>query len=228
MNITHTEKAKRISTDRIRTNLLRVPEHAAIAFLCRYMPMFISPNMLTLISLVASGIIFYGFWLAKSNPYFFGVSVLGFALQWFGDSLDGRIAYYRNIPRKWYGFALDMCMDWVSTIFICAGFYVYLPNEYKIIALFFLACYGAIMLLTLMKYQITGSYNIDSGLLGPTELRIGICAVLFAAMFYPNLIVVFAFVIVGVITIIDVVEFRTVLKLGDQRDLEEIEKKSRA
>lgn len=101
MNST-TEQVKRISADRQRTNLLRVPEQAAIAFFCRYMPPFITPDMLTFVSLVASGVIFYGFWLAKSDPFYFSVSIIGFALQWFGDSLDGRLAYYRNTPRKWY------------------------------------------------------------------------------------------------------------------------------
>jgi phosphatidylserine synthase len=41
----------------------------------------------------------------------------GFAINWFGDSLDGRIAYYRNTPRKWYGFALDCIMDWLSLVY---------------------------------------------------------------------------------------------------------------
>ncbi len=223
-----TEKEKRITSGRERTNLLRVPEQASIAFLCRYMPPFITPDMLTIISLVASVIIFWGFWLAKGNPYYFAVSIFGYALQWFGDSLDGRLAYYRNIPRKWYGFALDMSMDWISTVLMCLGFYFYLPDEYKIAAFLFLASYACIMILTLMKYKITDQYAIDSGLLGPTELRIGICGVLFASMFYPAVIVVFACCLIGIVTIIDVVEFRNVLKMGDQRDKEENAKRDQA
>lgn len=222
------EKEKRISADRKRTNLLRIPEQAAIAFCCRYMPPFITPDMLTATSLLASIIIFYGFWLAKDNSYFFAVSIFGFALQWFGDSLDGRIAYYRNIPRKWYGFALDMCMDWASTVLMGLGFYFYLPDEYKIVAFIFIACYAWIMILTLMKYKITGSYSIDSGLLGPTELRIGICIVLLVSMFYPAVLIGFACIIVSVVTVIDFIEFKNVLKLGDLRDKEENAKKGKA
>lgn len=226
-NITEAEKAKRISADRKRTNIMRVPEQAAIAFFCRIMPPFVTPDMLTMLSLVASLIIFYGFYLAKGNPYFFAISIAGFALQWFGDSLDGRIAYYRGIPRKWYGFALDMCMDWASTVLMGLGFFFYLSDEYKIVAFLFIACYAWIMILTLMKYKITGSYSIDSGLLGPTELRIGICLVLLASMFYPQILVFFACFIVAVVTVIDFVEFRNVLKLGDERDRAENEKKAR-
>lgn len=74
------------------------------------------------------------------------------------------------------------------------------------------------MILTLMKYKITGTYAIDSGLLGPTELRVGICLILLACMFYPQIFVFFAIAIVTIVTVIDLIEFRNVLKLGDERD----------
>jgi len=210
----------RISTDRKRTNLTRSIEQPVLAFLCRHMPSFVTPDMLTFTGFVASVIICFGFWLAKANPYYLSISIAGFALQWFGDSLDGRLAYYRNIPRKWYGFALDLCMDWVSTVLMGLGYYFFLDEQYKIIAFFFIAAYAWTMLLTLLKYKITDKYSIDSGLLGPTELRLGICAVLFVGMFYPGFLTVFAAGLIGVIMIINLREFVNVLQLGDKRDRE--------
>ena len=212
---------KRISPDRKRTNLMRVPEQAAIAFLCRYMPPFISSDMLTFIGFLASFVIFFGFWLAKGNPYYLSISIVGFAFQWFGDSLDGRIAYYRNTPRKWYGFALDLSMDWVSTVMMGLGFYFFLDDEYKLLAFFFIGAYAWTMLLTLLKYKITDQYSIDSGLLGPTELRIGICGVLLSSMFYPSVLTIFATVLIGVVMVINLIEFTKVLQLGNQRDRSE-------
>jgi hypothetical protein len=50
------------------------------------------------------------------------------AIQWFGDSLDGRIAYYRNTPRKWYGWLLDMNLDWISTAMMTAAYVIYLHD----------------------------------------------------------------------------------------------------
>jgi hypothetical protein len=67
MNTNTLSDEKRISPDRKRTNLLRVPEQAVIAFLCRIMPPFISSDMLTFIGFLASLVIFFGFWLAKAN-----------------------------------------------------------------------------------------------------------------------------------------------------------------
>ena len=46
-------------------------------------------------------------------------------INWFGDSLDGRLAYYRNKPRKWYGFSLDITVDWFTTLLIGAGYAIY-------------------------------------------------------------------------------------------------------
>ncbi len=212
---------KRIAGDRKRTNLLRGLEQPTIAFLCRMMPPFISPNMLTFFGFLASLIIFFGFWLGKTDPHYLIISIAGFALQWFGDSLDGRIAYYRNQPRKWYGFSLDLCMDWISTVFMGMGFYFFLDDAYKILAFFFIAAYAWTMILTLLKYKIGGTYSIDSGLLGPTELRIGICGVLFVSMFYPAVLTAFAIGIIGVVMVINMVEFNKVLNLGNQRDQNE-------
>ncbi len=214
------EAISRISSDRKRTNLLRHLEQPTIAFLCRIMPPFISPNMLTAFSLLASFLIFYGFWLGKDDSYALSISILGLALQWFGDSLDGRIAYYRNIPRKWYGFSLDMYMDWLSVVLMTLGFYFYMEDGYKVLSFLFVACYAGIMILTLLKYKIANVYAIDSGLFGPTELRIGICLVLLASMFYPSVLTYFAIIIVVFLFVINIVEFRNVLRLGDERDRE--------
>jgi phosphatidylserine synthase len=214
-----TENEKRIATDRKRTNLLRVPEQAAIAFFARIMPPFVTPNMLTFVGFVASAIICYGFWLGKSDPKLLSVSIAGFALHWFGDSLDGRIAYYRNIPRKWYGFSLDMCMDWISTVLISFGLYLYLPDNYKVVAFFFATAYAWSMILTLLKYKITDKYSIDQGgLLSPTELRVAICMVLALAMFYPFIMPYFATGIMAIITVINLVDFNRILNYGNERD----------
>src|ERR1043165_9434437 len=148
MNTNTLADEKRISPDRKRTNLLRVPEQYAIAFLCRIMPPFISSDMLTFIGFLASFVIFFGFWLAKGDPFYLWISIVGFAFQWFGDSLDARIAYYRNTPRKWYGFTLDLSMDWVSSVMIGHGFYFFLEDSYKLLAFFFIAAYAWTMLLT--------------------------------------------------------------------------------
>lgn len=215
----------RIASERKRTNILSPIEQPVIAYLCSIMPYWVTPNILTGVGMVANFIVFLGFYLGKDNPLYLGIAVIGLAINWFGDSLDGRLAYFRNIPRKWYGFTLDMCMDWVSTLLMGLGFYYFLPESQKLIALLFIAAYSWSMIIALMRYNITGTYAIDTGLVGPTELRIVICLVFLAAMFFPQILPWVAGAIVVIVMSINIMWFREVLHLGDVRDEQEKQKK---
>ena len=114
---------KIISTDRERTNLLRNPEQKLIAYLVQRIPLWISSNMLSFIGFMGGVIVFLSFVLAAYvDRSLLLIGVLGYLISWFGDSLDGRIAYYRKIPRKWYGFALDITTDWLGIILMGLGF----------------------------------------------------------------------------------------------------------
>jgi phosphatidylglycerophosphate synthase len=120
------------------------------------------------------------------------LGILGLAINWFGDSLDGRIAYFRNISRKWYGFSLDIIMDWVSTVLIGLGYMVYARNEYELIAFVFVVLYGWAMIISQLRYKITDIYSIDSGIVGPTEIRIILALILIAEVLFGHLIEYFA------------------------------------
>ena len=120
-----TEIKPKINSSRKRTNILKNVESKTITFLCKVMPNWVTSDILTAIGFLGSIIVAIGLVMAKSEKPWLIVSVLGFAIQWFGDSLDGRLAYYRNTPRKWYGWALDISVDWVSIGIIGFGFYYF-------------------------------------------------------------------------------------------------------
>lgn len=85
---------------------MKKSEQKTIAFLVQYVPSFISSDMLTAIGLVGNLILGLSFILgAFLSPYFLLLGIIGSFINWYGDSLDGRLAYYRNTPRKWYGFS---------------------------------------------------------------------------------------------------------------------------
>ncbi len=208
-----------ISLDRKRTNILKGLEQETLQFLCRIMPAWASPDMLTAVGLLGGFIVFAGFWMAQYNVYYMSLAIFGWAVNWFGDSLDGRIAYYRNIPRKWYGFSLDLSMDWVTTIVVALGLYFYLPTSYKPLAFTYLGTYGWSMILALLKYKLTNQYVIDTGgLVGPTELRIAICLVLLLEMLFPNSIKIFAVVVNVIMMIVNMLSFMEILKIGNSED----------
>jgi hypothetical protein len=216
-----------ISGDRIRTNLLRKPEQKAIAYLVQRIPAWISSNMLTAIGFSGSVIVFLGFILAA----FFGrnyllLGIFGFTISWFGDSLDGRIAYFRKKSRKWYGFILDISFDWIGIILIGCGYIVYVEGPWELLGYGFIVMYAWEIIIALMRYKITGNYSIDSGIFGPTEVRIIISAILVAEVFIPDSIIYSVAMICIVLLVSDIADTRKLLKAADEMDRKEKEKKT--
>lgn len=209
-----------ISSDRARTNILKRAEYNLIQYLCERMPPWITSNGLTAIGLAGGGVVFLGLWLGKVHVLLLLISILGLVINWFGDSLDGRLAYYRNIPRKWYGFSLDVVADWTSTFAIALGFYFHFPR-YKVIPFVFVAAYGAAIIIALLRYKITDDYRIDTFRLGPTEMRILVAVMLLLEIFRPNTLFQFGIAGAGILIVMDFVELKKLLRLADKRDVHE-------
>lgn len=210
---------QRTFSDRKRTNILKSAEQSTIVFLLPKLPKFISPNVLTLIGTIGSGFVFLAFVLgAYVENWYLLFGIIGLALNWFGDSLDGRLAYYRNIPRRWYGFALDIIADWIGIVLIGFGYYIYAENDTQIIAFAFVALYGWSIIISQLRYKITDEYSIDSGFAGPTELRFIIAFILIAEVLFHGSITYLAGLITVVLLIINILDSIKLLKLGDLKD----------
>jgi len=225
-----TDDLKRVFQDRKRTNILNKAEQQTLSFLVTRIPKSITSDMLTFIGTFGSMMVLAGFILANYGPRnYLLLGVLGLAINWFGDSLDGRIAYYRNTPRKWYGFSLDIIMDWVSTVLIGLGYMVYAQKSYELIAFAFVVLYGWAMIISQLRYKITDIYSIDSGLVGPTEIRIILALIFVLEVAFGGLIEYFATGICITLFVINIIDTRKLLKLGDMRDdMERKVKKSAA
>lgn len=213
---------KRVFADRERTNILRKGEQGLILFLLQRIPKWITPNMMTGIGMFGSLIVFLSFILAGfyAKSYLL-IGIFGFMINWLGDSLDGRLAYFRKIPRKWYGFALDIVMDWLSIILIGLGYYYYADGNTQIFAFLFVVLYGWSMIISQLRYKITGFYQIDSGHLGPTELRVIISLILIAETLFTGAITYFAIAMVSLLLVINIIDTFKLLKAGDAKDEEE-------
>jgi len=213
---------KIISQDRGRTNLLKTVEQRTIAFLVQKIPSWITSDMLTAIGFFGSFIILLSFVLAKYyGETYLLLGVFGFMVCWFGDSLDGRIAYYRNKQRKWYGFALDITADWIGIVLMGWGFVIYIDSDWEILGFCFVILYGWEMLTTLLRYKITNTYSIDSGLFGPTEVRIVISLILILEVVLKGSILYSAATACVLLFISNVIDTNKLLKLADARDNEE-------
>ena len=219
----YTTIAERTFSDRKRTNILKSAEQSTIVFLLPKVPKFISPNALTLIGTIGSGFIFLAFLLGTylANWYLlFGI--IGLVINWLGDSLDGRLAYYRNTPRRWYGFALDIIADWIGIVLIGFGYYIYAKNGTQIVAFAFVALYGWSIIISQLRYKITNEYSIDSGFVGPTELRFIIALILLIEVLFQGSITYLAGLITLVLLLINIVDSIKLLKLGDLKDKNQV------
>ena len=221
-NYTTSEVVKVIAEGRNRTNLFKDSEQKFIAYLVQRMPKWLSSDMLTAIGFLGSILTFASFLLAfYIHPTFLLLGVLGYFVCWFGDSLDGRIAYYRHIPRKWYGYALDITVDWLGVILIGLGFVVYVDGAWEIVGFLFVVLYGWEMITTTVKYKITGKYSIDSGLFGPTEVRIILSLILIIEVLFHNSIQYISLVTTLLLLVSNLIDTTKLLKVADECDIKE-------
>ena len=211
-----------ISVDRERTNILRKSEQKALAFLVQRIPSWISSDMLTGIGFGGNILTFFSFLLAAyvSIPYLL-LGVLGYGISWFGDSLDGRIAYYRHKERKWYGFSLDITVDWLGVILMGLGFVVYTDGPWEIVGFGFVVLYGWEMITTSVRYKVTGKYCIDSGLFGPTEVRIVISLILIGEVLFKGSIQYVSLLVTVILLVMNVIDTGKLLKLANEYDNKE-------
>ena len=221
------EVLRNVFSDRTRTNLLKKQEEMAISWLVKRIPSFITSNMLTGIGFFGNMIVSASFILAAQfSRTFLLLGLVGFAISWFGDSLDGRLAYYRNKPRKKYGFTLDITIDWISIILIGFGYIIYAEGQWKMLGYGFVVLYGWEMIIALIRLYITGKYSIDSGKMGPTEVRIIIGLIMIAEVLLPGSLNYSALVVVTALFLVNVIDTRHMLRVADDIDKKELKEKT--
>ena len=220
------EILKTITKNRSRTNLLKKYEQEALVFFVQCIPSWIKSDMLTFIGFMGSLIVMLSFILATYvNKDYLLLGILGFMINWFGDSLDGRLAYFRNQPRKWYGFSLDLTVDWLTTIIIGCGYMIYTDGNWKILGFGFVVLYGWAIITTLLRYKATGKYTIDTGLFGPTEVRIIVSAILVVEVLLKGSIMYSAIFVCAILFLVNIFSTIKLLRLANALDIEEKENK---
>ncbi len=156
-------------------------ERPALQWLCKHMPAWMTPDILTVIGVVGGLIVAGGYWWSNANKNFLWVVDFGFLVNWFGDSLDGSLARYRGIERFKYGYFLDHTVDTMTQTMVCLGLGVS-PFVHFNYALLALVGYLHLGILTYINTAISGVFKISYGKIGPTEIRVILIGL--NAMFY--------------------------------------------
>jgi archaetidylinositol phosphate synthase len=156
---------------RINDILLGPLERPALKWLAARMPAWVTPDTLTAVGALGSLVIFIGYCLSNLNRNFLWLSCLGFFINWFGDSMDGTLARYREIQRPRYGFFVDHIMDTVSVvlIFLGLGLSPYIHFEVACLALI---SYLMMSILVYVRTYVDGEFQISYIGIGPTEMRL--------------------------------------------------------
>jgi len=150
---------------------LEIPEKKALQWLAPRMPAWINSDHLTLLGLFSMLLAGASFWMAQWNEYFLVMVVIALALNWFGDSLDGTLARFRNCQRPRYGYYVDHVIDLVGTAALLGGLALsgYMNST---IGIGLLAAFALVEAEVFLATHVNQVFKLSTFRVGPTELRI--------------------------------------------------------
>ncbi|MCA1653613.1 MAG: CDP-alcohol phosphatidyltransferase family protein [Sphingomicrobium sp.] len=166
---------------RIQQNLLARAERKILTGLCRRMPMWVTPDILTGIGVFGAIVIFAGYAASTGDAAFLWLAIAGYGVQWFGDSMDGSLARYRRIERPSFGYFLDHSCDGLTSLLILCGIGLS-PFVRLDVALLALAGYLLLSIHAYLAARVLGELKLSYLNAGPTELRLALILLTLAMM----------------------------------------------
>ena len=167
---------------RVNDILFAPLERPALKWFAAHMPLWINPDILTLIGIFGAVLIFCGYWLSNYFAGFLWIASLGFIVNWFGDSLDGTLARHRKIERPKYGFFVDHTVDAFNEVLIVIGLGLSPYISFNVACLALIG-YLLMSVLVYIRTYIDGVFQLSYGKFGPTEVRL-ILILLNTVMFF--------------------------------------------
>lgn len=156
--------------ERIQKNLLAAPERRLLNWLCSILPAWVTPDKLTSLGVLGAVATFIGYAASGMSKTWLWLAIIGYFLQWFGDSLDGSLARYRRIERPSYGYFIDHSCDGLVTLLILGGM-GFSPFVRVDVAMFAVVGYLLLSIHAYLAARVMGEFKLSYGIAGPTELR---------------------------------------------------------
>src|SRR5229473_4040247 len=156
---------------REQTSILAPLEKAALKGLARRMPGWVNSDHLSVLGLV--GMLGAGacYAASKQNPLMLHLVNVFIFLNWFGDSLDGTLARYRNRQRPRYGFYVDHIIDTFGALFFIFGLALSGFMSERVAAALLIVFLMLAINSYLAAYAL-GVFKISQWKMGPTEMRL--------------------------------------------------------
>jgi phosphatidylglycerophosphate synthase len=164
--------------------LTAAAERRALAWLAARMPGWVKPDQLTALGLLAMVGAAAAYASSAGRPWLLHVVNLCLVLNWFGDSLDGTLARYRQRTRPRYGFYVDHMVDALGALCLLAGLGLS-GHMSPWLAVAVLLAYDLLAIHMYLATHVLGTFKLSFGWFGGTELRLLLIAANLAWLRWP-------------------------------------------
>ncbi|WP_283418899.1 CDP-alcohol phosphatidyltransferase family protein [Sphingopyxis sp. Geo48] len=164
---------------RIQQNILARGERRLLNWICPRLPYWVTPDQLTALGFAGAVLVAAGYMLSWIETGWLALSLVGYVVNWFGDSLDGSLARWRRIERPSYGYFLDHSVDALGTLLMIGaiGASPYMRFD---VALMAVIGYFLLSIHTFLAAKVVGEFRLSYMAGGPTELRLMLMAMTIA------------------------------------------------
>jgi archaetidylinositol phosphate synthase len=159
------------TAEREQTSVLAPLERAALRGLARRMPAWVNSDHLSVLGFAAMFLAGVCYVVSREHPLMLHLVNVCIFLNWFGDSLDGTLARYRDRQRPRYGFYVDHIIDTFGTLFVLFGLALsgYMSER---VAAALLIVFFMLAINTYLTAYTLGVFKISQWKMGPTEMRL--------------------------------------------------------
>ena len=159
------------SATRVLESVLAPAERRALLFFAAHMPRAVNSDHLTILGFLAMLGAGLCYWAARFDSRALVLACLCLALNWFGDSLDGTLARFRDQQRPRYGFYVDHIIDAIGALVLLGGLALS-GYMHPMIAIGLLLAYNLLAMESYLASYTIGEFRLTHFLFGPTELRV--------------------------------------------------------
>jgi phosphatidylglycerophosphate synthase len=152
-------------------SFLAEAEQSLIRFILPQLPRVVSSLHLTAVGLAGAIIASVGLIGCRWSLWCLPAVVIGVAMNWFGDSLDGSLARFRQEERPRFGFLVDHTSDLFSQIIMIVAF-GFSPFLSLISALTIIICFLLFSAYTYIRAAAHHIHQMSYIGVGATEFRI--------------------------------------------------------
>jgi archaetidylinositol phosphate synthase len=164
---------------RIQQNILAASERRLLNWLCARLPAWVKPDQLTAVGFSGAVMTSAGYVLSIFRVEWLFLAIAGYFVNWFGDSLDGSLARFREIERPKYGYFIDHSTDSFANMILVLGLGIS-PYVRLDVALFGLVGYLLMSVHTFLAARVIDEFRLSYMAGGPTELRLVLIAMTIA------------------------------------------------